>query len=806
MIIIDQDTFHITTKHTSYIIGIRAGIYLEHLYYGKRIRSIASKEPLCEKFATEYGNSVVSMHEQSLTLDNLCLEYSFGGVGDFRQLPIEMTMPDGSYSQRFYYTKYECYEGIYRDSNATKLPHGRDAVTKATGVKEEIKQCEQVDASIQTLELHLVDALYQVELHLIYTSFYDTDVISRRCVVRNLGQTSIQLHKLMSLQLDLPECNYRCNTYDGMWARERHRNQKDLRSGTYVNESTNGTSSNRHNSLLILEKQGCTQDTGECIGINLIYSGNHYEAVEVTGYNKLRIIAGINPHCFCWELPPGETFYTPEAILSYSNEGLDSLSHQFHSFVQRHIVAPQWANKERPILINNWEATYFDFTESKLCKLAKEAKKLGIELFVLDDGWFGQRSDDSSSLGDWVANEKKLGGTLQSFAEKIHRIGLQFGLWMEPEMISKQSNLFVEHPTWAVAIEERDCYVGRQQYLLDLTNPDVREYIITTITNLLESASIDYVKWDMNRAISDAYSRVLGKRQGEFYHRYVLGLYEVLDAITNRFPKILFESCSAGGNRFDLGMLYYMPQIWTSDNTDAHERINIQEGTSDGYPLHTMGAHVSAVPNHQTLRSISLETRFNVACFGVLGYELDLTQLTLAEKKIIQRQVEWYKQHRTLLQFGTLRKHQTQNGNIVWTVQNEQATEMMVLLYQPLQAPNTASDILKLVGLNDEALYTIHSRKQAISIKQFGSLVNQVSPISISEGGVLQSVIDKVYTLESEEEEYLAYGDLLQYAGIKLKQQFVATGYTNDTRVMGDFSSRLYYVQQVAENVEREES
>lgn len=789
MIIFEQDTFHITTKNMSYLIGIRQSTYLEHLYFGKKIRQVPNVEALKEKFGTEYGNSVVSPHGGNLTLDNLCMEYSFGGNGDFRNSSLEMKMPDNSFSNRFYYSGYKIYKGVYEDSELTHMPYGR-----STSCEDE--NLNRGSQSVETLEITLLDHLYKVELVLIYTSFYSSDVISRRSVIHNLGKESIYLHKVMSLQLDLPESDYCLNTYDGMWARERHRNRKQLVSGIYVNDSTNGTSSNRHNPLIILEKHGCTESTGQCIGVNLLYSGNHYEAVEVSGYDKIRIMTGINPHRFQWEVVAGSTFYSPEAILTYSDNGRDSLSHNFHHFIKNHIIPQKWAMKERPILINNWEATYFEFNESKLLKLAKEAKKLGIELFVLDDGWFGNRNDDTSSLGDWTANVKKLGCSLQEFADKINNIGLQFGLWMEPEMISINSELYQQHPEWAVMVPGRENYIGRNQFVLDYTSEEVRTYVITKISKLLDSANIEYVKWDMNRALTDAFSNQLGNRQGEFYHRYVLGLYEVLYQITTKFPDILFESCSAGGNRFDLGMLFYMPQVWTSDNTDANERVFIQEGTSDGYPLLTMGAHVSAVPNHQTLRTISLETRFHVACFGVLGYELDLTKLSIAEKKIVKKQIEFYKEYRKLFQFGTFRKQHMHNQTVVWTVEKEDRTEMIVLVYQQLQIPNYSSDILKVIGLKENSLYEIKARKQAISIKQFGSLVNQVSPVSIQDEGILQSVINKVYMLESEEECYLAYGDLLNNAGIKLKQQFVATGYNENTRVMGDFSTRLYVVKE----------
>jgi len=506
-------------------------------------------------------------------------------------------------------------------------------------------------------------------------------------------------------------------------------------------------------------------------------------------------MTGINPYQFAWTLEKNEAFYTPEAVISYSADGQNGLSYNMHQFIQNHIVSLFWAYKERPILINNWEATYFDFNESKILNIAKQAKKLGIEMVVLDDGWFGKRADDTSSLGDWTANEKKLGGSLKKLAEKMNQLDLKFGLWFEPEMISENSKLYEKHPDWAVKLPNREHFLGRNQLVLDLTRQEVRDYIVNAVKETLANAPIEYVKWDMNRHLSEAYSASLGQRQGEFYHRYIKGLYEVMRRVTSEFPKILFESCSAGGNRFDLGMLYYMPQIWTSDNTDANERTHIQQGTSFGYPLSTMAAHISAVPNHQTLRTISIETRFNIACFGVLGYEIDITKLTKAEKKAITEQIKFYKEYRMLFLTGTFSRIESNDNHVSWQVVSQDKKEAIVLVYQRLAMPNPSGDILIAKGLLEDELYEISARKQYISIKQFGNLVNQVSPVPITNDGLLQTVVNKVYMLESENEQYQVYGDLLMNAGIKLTQQFSGTGYNDQTRVMGDYASRLYVLK-----------
>lgn len=786
MVIYENNVFHLQTQNTSYVIGLRAGRYLEQLYYGKKIRRAASYKALFEKVGTGYGNTNVTPVDLALTLDNLCLEYSFAGTGDYRNLPLALQMPDHGFSNNFLYTGHKIYRGIYEETECTNLPHAREQdhnkdnkqdknQNKNQNMNQDKNQETLLQEDITTLDITLLDCVYPVELHLIYTVFPDSDVITRRTKLMNLGKEEIKLTKIMSMMLDLPAMDYQLHTFDGLWIRERQQNIKKLVSGIYINDSTTGTSSNRHNPFVLLTKEGGNQESGDCYGFHLIYSGNHYEAVEVSGYGKLRIMTGISPHQFQWSLKEQEVFYTPEAVLAYSNQGQNGLSQRIHHFINHHIIAPEWAYRERPILINNWEATYFDFNDSKLIEIAREAGQLGMEMLVLDDGWFSNRSDDTSSLGDWIVNEEKLGGPLKSLVERIHETGLQFGLWFEPEMISEKSQLYEQHPDWAVKAPGRETYVGRNQLNLDLTRADVRSYIIEAVSAVLKSAPIEYVKWDMNRNISDAYSSRLGENQGEFYHRYVLGLYEVMGAIVKAFPHILFEGCSAGGNRFDLGILYYMPQIWTSDDTDANERIRIQEGTSFGYPLSAMTAHVSAVPNHQTLRTTSIETRFQVACFGVLGYEIDITKLSEREKQAIVQQISFYKEHRRLFQFGTFYRLDADDNHVLWQVVSEDKQESIVLLYQRLAVPNPPSDILKVAGLLDEEGYTVKVRKQ-----------DQLAGLEISGAHSIP---------EEELEEYLTYGDLLMNAGIKLPQQFSGIGLSPSMRRMGDFSSQLYEIK-----------
>jgi alpha-galactosidase len=480
---------------------------------------------------------------------------------------------------------------------------------------------------------------------------------------------------------------------------------------------------------------------------------------------------------------------------------MNGASANFHHFINNHIVRGAWKFRERPVLVNNWEATYFKFTEEKLLALARESAELGVELFVLDDGWFGFRDDDNSSLGDWSVNTKKLPSGLSGLSQEIHRLGMMFGLWVEPEMVSIESQLYKNHPDWMIAIPNRRASVGRNQYILDLSRQDVRSHLFEALSEVFHLGDVNYVKWDMNRPFSDLYStNPEVQHHGEFLHRYILGLYDLLEKLTQAFPNILFESCASGGNRFDLGMLCYMSQIWTSDNTDALSRLYIQEGTSCGYPLSTMGAHVSASPNHQTLRRSDLESRFNVAAFGVLGYELDITRLSRQQKEAIRAQISFYKAHRSLLQYGRFTRVRLANSpsnQVVWAVSNRDKSELLVLFAQKLAEANPGGDILRLEDTDTKAIYEVFPRQQKLDIKMFGDLVNRISPIPITEGGIAQETISKAIALDSEVEHYRASGEQIAYGGIKLNQQFGGTGYDSMTRVLGDFGSRIYLFKRI---------
>ena len=558
----------------------------------------------------------------------------------------------------------------------------------------------------------------------------------------------------------------------------------------------------------MLSKPETSEDLGDCYGFNLIYSGNHYEAAEVSGYGKTRLVMGINPQSFCFRIGAGECFEAPEAVMSYSHEGYNGMSQHMHRFVREHIVRGKWKHKTRPVLLNSWEASYFDINERKLLQLAKAGKEVGIELFVMDDGWFGSRDDDTQSLGDWEVNRKKLPDGVEGLARKVKDLGLDFGIWVEPEMVNVKSKLYVEHPDWVLMIPDKPHSEGRNQRILDLTRKEVQDYIIEEMSRVFSSADTAYVKWDMNRTVTDYYSSALpAERQGEVAHRYVMGLYRCMKELTERFPEILFEGCAAGGNRFDLGILCYFQQIWASDDTDALCRAEIQTGYSYGYPMSTVSAHVSACPNHQTLRTTPLETRFHVACFGICGYECNFCDMKKEELAAVKAQIELYKEWREVLQWGTFYRGRTfseqgdgsclsgNNGNVTeWTCVSEDRSKAVGFLLQKLVAPNTQYAFYKAKGLDPEQKYHFYNRTLKYDVREFGDLVNTVSPIHIKQDSLVHRAVAKFVKMDGETEDIYAYGDALMYGGVRLKQAFGGTGYSDEVRHFPDFASRIYFM------------
>ncbi len=772
---------HLYTKNTSYILDVLPSGHLSLVYYGRRVCEREEYSALAEKNATPYGTMVAcSRYDGTFGLDDVCLECSSYGRGDFREAAVEVVMGNGSDTADFTFVSHSM---LTEKPAIIGLPSSYDALSNA-----------------ETHLFELADPALGLTLKLFYTVFYDADVICRRMELINRSGGRVQVKRAMSMQIDLPRTDYTLLTFTGAWANERQKQEKPLSTGIYVNDSKTGLSGARMNPFIMLRQNEATEHVGDVYAFNLVYSGNHAEIIEATHFGKTRVLMGVNPATFLWTLEAGESFSTPEAVMTFSHEGLNGASQHMHRFVNEHIVRGVWKNKERPILMNTWEGCYFDFDEHRLLSMAKQAAKLGVELFVLDDGWFGERSGDTRALGDWTVNKKKLPHGLDGLQKKLKALGLDFGLWVEPEMVSEVSDLYRSHPDWAVKLPNREPALGRNQLVLDLTNGEVRRYLIDTMSAVFLSADISYVKWDCNRNFSDMYAATLPpERRGEFFHRYTLGLYEVLKNLTERFPNILFESCASGGNRFDLGMLSYMPQTWASDNTDPVSRLTIQEGTSYGYPQSTIGAHVSQSPHSPTLRATSIETRFNVAVFGAFGYELDPTELSPFDRNCISQQIEFYKAHRRLFQFGTFYRMESafQNNRPVWAAVSADGREAFAGFYQVNAIPAHAHDVLRVRGLDPDALYEVRSRPQYISVKAFGSLVNHISPIKLSGEGLPLALIARRYMFKSNEEYYLIGGDALSYHGVALMQQFASTGYNENVRVIGDGGSRLYHIKAV---------
>ncbi|NLV37112.1 MAG: alpha-galactosidase [Clostridiaceae bacterium] len=767
--------FRLTTNSTSYWFRLTPFGHLEHIHYGPRLRE-QDPEGLALKRTAAIGSSVCyDSSDPNYCLDNLCLEWSGIGHGDYRHSPAELKMPDGTFSCDFIYRSHRIFSGY--------LP------------MEDLPTAYGDEEACQTLELKAEDKASSAVLTVYYTVYENVNVITRRAVLENFNPNPLVIRRLMSMMVDLPNRSFRMVTFDGGWIKEAHRHDRMLEYGIYVNSSTTGASSNRHNPGFLLAERNATEQHGYVYGFNLVYSGNHYGAVELSNHQLVRVQLGINPHCFEWTLNEGERFQTPEAIMTFSSDGYNGMSNNFHDFINNHIVRGDWKNKVRPVLLNNWEAHFFKFTQGKLLRLARRAKRLGVELFVLDDGWFGSRDSDNAGLGDYTVNKRKLPRGLAHFAKRIKRLGMDFGLWFEPEMVNPDSELFRAHPEYAVQIPNREPTLGRNQLVLDLCNAEVRDYIVSSVSGILDESDISYVKWDMNRHISDAFSPHL-RNQGEFFHRYILGLYDVLDRIFTPRPHILLETCSSGGNRFDLGMLCFSPQIWASDNTDPIERLKIQGGLSYLYPLSTIGAHVSSAPHQQTLRDSPLSTRFNTASFGCLGYELDLKYLSSVQKSEIKSQIAFYKKHRKTFQFGRFYRLPGQKDNKVhWQcVDKPDASKSLAGFFQILSAASEGYDFLPLTGLEPNTRYSLSTRPQSLFIKQFGELIKHVLPIAPNPDGILMRTVNRYYCLTDCVEVYNGYGDMF-IAGIRLNNQFMGSWYNDRTRLLGDFGSNLYLLE-----------
>ena len=692
MIEANGKTFLLQGKNYSYAMYVLESGFLQHLYYGGRVTQTDLN------YLIEIGDTNAPHIDMNMDMafDRMLSEYGFYARGDYREATAVFERKDGASMSRLRYQSYRVEKGA---PNIKGMPHVR-----------------QGD---ETLVITLKDDFSDISVDLYYTVCDDSDVLVRSSVIRNTGREAIMLKKAFSFRAQLPNGNYRMTRLAGTWGQERIRDIAPIAHGITRLQSIQGCTSHNTNCFMGILKEVCTEDSGECFGIQLIYSGSFALTAEWCKNGPLTLQGGICDTGFCWELNGGEEFVTPQALLTYSGEGIGGMSRSIHDFLRERVINPAYVYKRRPIVVNNWEATYFDFNEEKLFPIIDEAGKLGIDTFVLDDGWFGKRDSDWSGLGDWFVNEKKLKGGLKTIIDRCKKNGLKFGLWFEPEMVNEDSDLFRTHPDWAIHKDGVEPCRSRQQLVLDFTRKDVVDYIFGVVSKVLKENEISYVKWDMNRNITECYSQSLpAHRQGEFMHRYILGVYDLAERLTSSFPNVFFEGCAGGGGRFDAGMLYYFSQIWTSDDTDGFERTKIQWGTSVCYPLSSMSCHVSVCPNHQTQRITPFETRGNVASLGAFGYELDLSKMTEGEKALTKAQIESYKRTGELILKGDLYRlmNPLEKNYFCVMVVTKDKSEAYVVGERILGIPCDYNQYLYLHGLDENALYKI----EELNIKASG--------------------------------------------------------------------------------------
>ena len=731
--------FHLTNGEISYIFRVyEDGKHLQ-LYYGAVVpeRDYSYLVELQHRPMTTYRKE----GDLRYSLEHVRQEFPEYGTTDFRHPAICLRQENGSRITDFVYVSHQIVDG---------KPALEGLPATYTETQTEAK----------TLILTLRDEVTEVEVQLFYTIFADWPVIARSSKVINQGRETCYLESLASLSLDLPDADYNWLQLSGAWARERHIKERPLQQGIQSIESTRGISSPHHNPFVALKRPETTEFSGPVLGAALVYSGNFLIQTEVDTYDVTRLQLGINPFGFEWKLAAGQSFTSPEALLVYSERGLNGMSQVFHQLFRRRLARGYWRERARPVLINNWEATYFDFSEDQLLELAEKAQEVGVELFVLDDGWFGQRTNDRAGLGDWFVNPERLPKGLGSLAERIHGLGMQFGLWFEPEMVNKDSQLYRTHPDWLLAVPDRQPHHGRNQFVLDYSRPEVVDEIFERLSAIIEEAQLDYIKWDMNRPLTDVFSAAWpADQQGEIFHRYVLGVYNLYERLTNRYPSLLFESCSSGGGRFDPGMLYYAPQAWTSDDSDAIERLKIQYGTSLLYPLSSMGAHVSIVPNHQTNRLTPLKTRGNVAFFGSFGYELDLNQLSPEELAEVREQIAFYKHHRELIHNGTFYRLQSPfkgDRQTAWMLVSQDQNTALLGTFKVLNQVNRSHQRLQLKGLAADKVYRLEGRTYTgAELMRVGLVTTDASSGQLLEDSEQEPSYDfdsKLWLFEAEDE------------------------------------------------------
>ena len=690
----EKRVFKLDTPSSSYAMKISPTGYLLHLYYGAYVPDTDLDYLRMRQRNAAFSACVASPEEGALSLDTAQLEYPVNGSGDFRSVAFSVRGASGSSVTDIRYRSHRIYAGKPRLEG---LP--------ATYTNE--------DSEADTLEIVCEDVLTGAEVTLIYTAFTGLDAITRSVRVRNTSDKSFSVERVHSAAVDFTEMDFDMLHLQGRWAKERTLVTRHLDFGLQGIHSRRGSSSHNNNPFIALARDGYTEESGEVFGFSFVYSGNFAAEVEVDCMRSTRVLMGIDPVDFAWKLEPGESFQAPEVVMVYSDHGVGGMSRTYHKLYRYNLCRGEWKTKKRPIIVNNWEATYFNFDADKLVAIAKDAADLGIEMLVMDDGWFGRRNNDKSSLGDWYVNEDKLKGGLGELVRRVNALGVKFGIWFEPEMISPDSDLYRAHPDWCLHTEGRERSIGRNQYVLDMSRKDVRDNIFDQMYKILSSANIEYVKWDFNRNLTEVGSELLPPdRQSEVTHRYMLGVYELLERLLTAFPHLLLEGCSGGGGRFDAGMLYYSPQIWTSDDTDAIERLEIQYGTSLVYPPSSMSAHVSACPNHQTRRSTPFKTRGDVALAGAFGYELDLTKLNDEERELVRRQVAAYHEYYDVIQNGDYyrlidpaKSKGDMTSAAAWESVSTDKREVL-LTYVVIRTQPSVSRYIRLRGLDPDVTYT----------------------------------------------------------------------------------------------------
>ena len=732
--------FHLFNENISYIMHIMRNGQMGHLYFGRRLRDAEGFERMQPVRGRSQAPTPVEGDEE-FSLEHVRQEYPAYGTSDYRQPAMQLAFKDGSHAADFRYASHEVIAG---KPALEGLP--------ATYVESE--------SEAATLRVTLLDEPSGLKLELLYTIFDGYAAVARSARFVNGGKDAVHVLRAMSFSIDFPNDGPEPLEWlqlSGAWGKERHVKTRPLECGITAIGSARGCSSHEQNPFVAIKEKHTTEDAGCAMGLSLVYSGNFVVQAETDSQNVTRLMAGINPLCFDWKLEPGEAFQSPEAVAAFSAEGLSGMSRTFHSLYRDRLARGEWRDKPRPILINNWEATYFDFTEEKLLALARKAAECGIELFVLDDGWFGKRTSDYAGLGDWRPNPERLPEGIKGIAEKINALGLSFGLWIEPEMVNRDSDLYRAHPDWAICTPGRRATESRHQLVLDFSRPEIVDAIHDMLHKVLSSANVSYIKWDMNRSITECYSRALPPdRQGEVFHRYILGVYSLYERLTSEFPHILIESCAGGGARFDAGLLHYAPQAWTSDDTDAIERLKIQHGTSLCYPVTSMGSHVSAVPNHQTARITPIETRAAAAFFGAFGYELDLNKLSNEEIGAVKAQVAFMKEHRETIQRGDFYRLKSpfEGNEAAWQAVSRDKRASVAAWFRALNAANQPLTRLRFRGLDPSLLYTV-----------------EASPAVNASG--------------ASGEAFKAYGDELMSAGLIV----------NVDDMSGDFAARVYVIR-----------